>query len=355
MRLVGRTSRRGGKFREVHGITRLHAAAMDLHPSRLAVAFVLLAGCGAQDPASFADSSDAGDASHATADIAAVDAPTGQAPDAELDVTLSDSGGPDVDVEAATPDAAETDLDATSCGGLGAPTYQKSCYSTNVLSDALESCIDVITLPELAAALPCPSSGPGGGEKLTACPAGRVGGCRHALVCGSATHWWYPPWTASSVAAGCSGDFVPVSVVDAGPDGSTDAVSVDTGSGDSSADGGAAIDSSSVESGVDDGSAGDSAAPVGCDPRNPGASCGSGKGCVFDGAGTMCASAGTGTTAGGCVGSASACAPQYVCVGSDCMRWCRVGFPGDCTAGKSCLSLPSHPKYGGIEYGVCAY
>jgi len=95
---------------------------------------------------------------------------------------------------------------------------------------------------------------------------------------------------------------------------------------------------------------------IACDPLNPSKTCGT-AGCGFLSSGeTSCVSAGTKTGAGGCSSTTpNACAPGYTCVSpTDCRRWCRVGFPGDCPTGKSCQSFsPPAPTYLGKEYGVC--
>jgi hypothetical protein len=95
-----------------------------------------------------------------------------------------------------------------------------------------------------------------------------------------------------------------------------------------------------------------------CDLVNPSKACGASASCdlldIATGK-TTCISAGSGTTAASCKTDAFACAPGYTCVGTDCRRWCRVGFPGDCPTGKSCQSFSDHPTISGIEYGVCTY
>ncbi len=96
-----------------------------------------------------------------------------------------------------------------------------------------------------------------------------------------------------------------------------------------------------------------------CDPMNPTKACGASATCIFVDSAvgkTACAAAASGTTAGSCAAEPFSCMPGYTCVGTgDCMRFCRVGFSGDCPGGKACLSFTDHPKIGAIEYGVCAY
>ena len=91
-----------------------------------------------------------------------------------------------------------------------------------------------------------------------------------------------------------------------------------------------------------------------CDPVSPSAVCGGGN-CQLDGAGgTVCTAAGSATGAGGCSTSTPwACAAGYVCLTSNaCAKWCRVGFPGDCSTG-TCGSLSPPAMVGSTEYGVC--
>jgi hypothetical protein len=51
------------------------------------------------------------------------------------------------------------------------------------------------------------------------------------------------------------------------------------------------------------------------------------------------------------------CGPGLSCFNANgsliCLRWCRVGTAGDCTAGYSCHPLPKPAKIGAVEYGVC--
>lgn len=97
-----------------------------------------------------------------------------------------------------------------------------------------------------------------------------------------------------------------------------------------------------------------------CDPRAPAAVCGAATACdIVDGAAgtTTCSKSGTSTALGGCATDVYACAPGYTCVGTagDCLSWCRVGFPGDCSGGRTCFSFSDHPKIKAVEYGVCDF
>ena len=95
-----------------------------------------------------------------------------------------------------------------------------------------------------------------------------------------------------------------------------------------------------------------------CDPRAPAAICGASTACGFITASeTTCIRAGTSTTYGGCKTDGFACAPGYTCVGTagDCLSWCRVGFPGDCSGARICYTFSDHPKIKGVEYGVCDF
>lgn len=100
-----------------------------------------------------------------------------------------------------------------------------------------------------------------------------------------------------------------------------------------------------------------------CDPVSPSSVCGSGVGCalVSSTGDTTCLAAGSATGPGACTSDVFACAPGYTCVpaaapstGSDCLKWCRIGFPSDCSgAYPTCYGFTDHPKIGGTEYGVC--
>ena len=97
-----------------------------------------------------------------------------------------------------------------------------------------------------------------------------------------------------------------------------------------------------------------------CDPRAPAAVCGAATACdIVDGAAgdTTCSKSGTSTALGGCASDVFACAPGYTCVGTagDCLSWCRVGFPGDCSGGRTCYPFSDHPKIKAVEYGVCDF
>jgi hypothetical protein len=95
-----------------------------------------------------------------------------------------------------------------------------------------------------------------------------------------------------------------------------------------------------------------------CDPRAPAAVCGASTACeIIDSAkgDTTCTRAGTSTALGGCATDAFACAAGYTCTSGDCLAWCRVGYPGDCTGGRTCFQFSDHPKIKGVEYGVCDF
>lgn len=91
-----------------------------------------------------------------------------------------------------------------------------------------------------------------------------------------------------------------------------------------------------------------------CDLVSPSSTCGAGN-CQPDGSGgTVCTAAGTSTGAAGCSSSTPfSCAAGYICLTSNaCAKWCRVGFPGDCSTG-TCGSLSPAVMVGSTEYGVC--
>ena len=96
-----------------------------------------------------------------------------------------------------------------------------------------------------------------------------------------------------------------------------------------------------------------------CDPRSPASVCGSGVGCaLLDDGNSTCTAAGTGGDAADCTSSPFTCAPGLVCVNtgsttSECLAWCRVGSPGDCSGGLTCVSFSTPAMWKGTEYGVC--
>ena len=97
-----------------------------------------------------------------------------------------------------------------------------------------------------------------------------------------------------------------------------------------------------------------------CDPRTPQTVCGgSGVSCVpMDDGSTDCIGGfGTATGYGACSGNQwQNCAPGYICIdGSDCLRWCRQGFSGDCPGGQTCYGLNNPVVFNGVTYGVCDY
>ena len=91
-----------------------------------------------------------------------------------------------------------------------------------------------------------------------------------------------------------------------------------------------------------------------CDPLDPAAVCGFGKGCIFymDAKTTYCTAAGTGIGPGACANDKYACAPKYMCSQGDCVAWCRIKAPG-CTGGKTCQMFTDDPMFNGQEYGGC--
>jgi hypothetical protein len=100
-----------------------------------------------------------------------------------------------------------------------------------------------------------------------------------------------------------------------------------------------------------------------CLPHDPGAVCAAALNCVFKSIqnpydySTSCVATGTGVDVGGCSnGDTTQCAPGYVCLGgSNCRRWCRLGF-NDCShCAATCddsAPVPS-PTIGGTAYGTC--
>lgn len=98
-----------------------------------------------------------------------------------------------------------------------------------------------------------------------------------------------------------------------------------------------------------------------CQPWDP-YSCNYGLGCFPYGPmgtkpGTFaCVTAGTST---GACSSGGTCAPGYVCVSGDCLKWCRVGM-SDCTGSLTCFPLEDTSGnkgmyWGTVEIGVCDY
>lgn len=47
------------------------------------------------------------------------------------------------------------------------------------------------------------------------------------------------------------------------------------------------------------------------------------------------------------------CARGYVCGGTICHKWCRVGFAGDCLGGTTCGALETPITVGSIRYDLC--
>lgn len=95
-----------------------------------------------------------------------------------------------------------------------------------------------------------------------------------------------------------------------------------------------------------------------CDVLNPTAVCGANRSCFYpyEDDTTECVAAGKSTVKGGCASDSFACAPGYACVNTgDCFKWCRIGFPGDCSSGRTCTGFMTAIIKGGTEYGVCAY
>lgn len=96
-----------------------------------------------------------------------------------------------------------------------------------------------------------------------------------------------------------------------------------------------------------------------CDVLNPTTVCGPNTSCFFPYLSddtTECTAAGTSTVKGGCASSSFSCAPGYTCVNDgDCFKWCRIGFPGDCPAGRTCTGFMTPIMKAAVEYGVCAY
>ena len=104
----------------------------------------------------------------------------------------------------------------------------------------------------------------------------------------------------------------------------------------------------------------------GCALENPGGVCGSGLGCYQannPATATDCAAAGAGIGIDACCVTppcndpdpmdSTKCAPGYVCLTTgDCRKWCRVGFPGDCTSG-TCTGFSTPFILNGTQYGVC--
>lgn len=95
-----------------------------------------------------------------------------------------------------------------------------------------------------------------------------------------------------------------------------------------------------------------------CDLRQPGLICGPGVSCVLiddDGSTDCVGGFGTATGAGACAGNAGMkCAPGHICINQkDCLKWCRVGYAGDCAGGQKCYQLDPPLDVRGIAYGVC--
>ena len=99
---------------------------------------------------------------------------------------------------------------------------------------------------------------------------------------------------------------------------------------------------------------------AGCDPINPGTICAANLACNFTQSNvtTDCYAAGTATGPGACSQTnGSTCAPGYVCVNNnnsyDCLKWCRMSNPNDCSSPQVCIGLSSAPVLNGVQYGVC--
>jgi hypothetical protein len=95
-----------------------------------------------------------------------------------------------------------------------------------------------------------------------------------------------------------------------------------------------------------------------CQLENPGAACGPTLSCYLTDqtlGKTDCATAGTAIGPVNCSVDNTLCAPGYVCLTSnECRKWCRIGFPADCAAGKACSPFGTPLIVGGTQYGVCA-
>lgn len=89
---------------------------------------------------------------------------------------------------------------------------------------------------------------------------------------------------------------------------------------------------------------------AGCDLMSPGTVCGPGTTCMPLANGAQGTDCKTSSGQGGSCSTQFDCKPGYACVGSNCERWCRVGYP-DCGA-TSCLG-GLNVYVNGFEYGTC--
>jgi len=47
------------------------------------------------------------------------------------------------------------------------------------------------------------------------------------------------------------------------------------------------------------------------------------------------------------------CAAGFICGGTICHKWCRVGFAGDCSSGTTCSALETPIRVGSLDYDLC--
>lgn len=274
-----------------------------------------LAGCSAAEEGSVVPRKDAGDATlqeSAVEDSASVDVGT-----EDSTVADSDSGSLlDSATDSSLDDTAIADTPETS--SCSSPTYEKSCYQTDVLTAKLLLCTDYYTVLGFPVGMVCPSGGPGSGWKTTRCDEpSSSGGCKQVGVCGYSTTWYYG-YSPATVQTGCSGTYIPsTGVADAGPD-------------------------APAESGTD-------AAADSCTPSCSSGVCGAPNGCGGKCPTGWCSDPKSSCSAGSCVCGSGTTLCSGVCIDTStsltncgmCGKTCPSGVSSICSGGSCYCDYPT--------------